>query len=135
VRVTDISHLLGVRKPTVTAAINRLVADGLVRHERYGNVELTREGVRIARDVLRRERILFKFLSEVLGIRRQTAQEDACKLEHSLSPGSVRRLSKFVDFVMTCPQGKPLWQKGFSYYAKHGERDPAMVARCLVEEC
>jgi len=134
VRVTQISKRMGVKKPSVTAALHKLSEDGLVKHRRYGLVELTREGRRIAEEVMRRHEVLFRFLSEVLDIDREIAQEDACRMEHALSPASLERLAKFVEFVLTCPRGEPAWHKGFKYYSEHGERDPEMVARCLQEE-
>ncbi len=131
VRVTQISRRLGVKKPSVTAALHKLSEDGLVKHKRYGHVELTREGRRIAEDVMHRHEVLFRFLSEVLDVNREIAQEDACKMEHSLSHTGLERLAKFVEFVLSCPKGEPLWHKGFKYYFEHGERDQDIVARCF----
>lgn len=131
VRVTQISKRLGVRKPSVTAALQRLSEDGLVKHRRYGLVELTPKGRRIAEEVMRRHEVLFRFLSEVLDIDPEIAQEDACRMEHSLSPASLEKLAKFVEFVLTCPKGEPVWHKGFKYYFEHGERDQQLVARCF----
>lgn len=131
VRVTQISKRLGVRKPSVTAALHKLSEDGLVKHRRYGLVELTPKGRRIAEEVMRRHEVLFYFLSEVLDIDPEIAQEDACRMEHSLSPSGLERLAKFVEFVLTCPKGEPVWHKGFKYYFEHGERDQELVARCF----
>jgi DtxR family Mn-dependent transcriptional regulator len=133
VRVTQISNRLGVKKPSVTAALHKLSEDGLVKHKRYGLVELTREGRMIAEGVMRRHEVLFRFLSEVLDIDGEIAQEDACRMEHSLSPTSLEKLAKFVEFVMTCPKGEPVWHKGFKYYFEHGERDQELLARCFGE--
>ncbi len=135
VRVTQISTRLGVKKPSVTAALHKLSGDGLVRHQRYGDVELTGRGRTIAEEVMRRHEVLYRFLSEILGVDVEPAQEDACKLEHSLSPTSLERLAAFVEFVLTCPRGEPIWQRQFNYYVEHGERDQEMVARCLGGEC
>ena len=134
VRVTQISNRLGVKKPSVTAALHRLSEEGLVKHKRYGIVELTREGRMIAEGVRRRHEVLFRFLSEVLDIDGEIAQEDACRMEHSLSPTSLEKLAKFVEFVMTCPKGEPVWHKGFKYYFEHGERDQELLARCFGED-
>lgn len=120
VRVSHISRALGVTMPSVTSALKRLVAGGLVEHERYGHVELTPEGERVARDVIRRHEALQRFLSEVLGVNPETAGEDACKLEHYLSPSSRDRLSKFVDFVLSKPRGQPSWLKNFNNYFEQG---------------
>jgi len=81
VRVTQISNRLGVKKPSVTAALHRLSEEGLVKHKRYGIVELTREGRMIAEGVRRRHEVLFRFLSEVLDIDGEIAQEDACRMD------------------------------------------------------
>jgi len=134
VRVTQISNRLGVKKPSVTAALHRLSEEGLVKHKRYGIVELTREGRMIAEGVRRRHEVLFRFLSEVLDIDGEIAQEDACRMEHSMSPTSLEKLAKFVEFVMTCPKGEPVWHKGFKYYFEHGERDQELLARCFGED-
>jgi DtxR family Mn-dependent transcriptional regulator len=97
-------------------------------------VELTRQGQRIAGEVMRRHEVLFRFLSEILGIDQGIAQEDACNMEHLLSPTSLEKLAKFVEFVLTCPKGEPAWLEGFNYYFEHGERDQEIVTRCLGEE-
>jgi len=134
VRVTQISRRLGVKKPSVTAALHKLSEDGLVQHPRYGTVELTRQGQRIAGEVMRRHEVLFRFLSEILGIDQGIAQEDACKIEHLLSPSSLEKLATFVEFVSTCPKGEPASLEGFNYYFEHGERDQEIVARYFGEE-
>ena len=122
-RVKDISRLLGVKKPSVTGALNILAKDGLVVHERYGYVDLTLEGQKIARGVQRRHDIFTKFLVEILGINSKIAAEDACKMEHSISPHSFEKLTKFIEFVEESPDNtKPEWLKGLDYYLKTGRR-------------
>ncbi len=99
VRVSEIGRALGVKMPSVTSALHKLVAEGLVEHDRYGHVLLAPEGKKIAEDVLRRHEMLYRFLSEVLHVDAQTAVEDACKMEHSLSPESLEKLAAFIDSV------------------------------------
>jgi len=127
VRVTQLSRKLGVSKPSVSAALNKLAKAGLVQHERYASIELTPEGRRLADDVIRRHEIMRRFLTEILGIDRERAEEDACRMEHVLSPPSLERFSEFVEFLTSCPQSEPAWHKGFSYYLEHGEHDPNVV--------
>ena len=107
VTVTNISRLLGVTKPSVISALKKLSEKGLIKHERYGSVELTIEGKKIAEDVLRRHKALGKFFIEVLGIDPDIAWKDACKMEHFISPTTSRRLIKFVNLTLTSPVGKP----------------------------
>jgi len=97
VRVSEIGRRLGVKTPSVTSALHKLVAQGLVEHDRYEHVLLTPEGKRIAEDVLRRHETLYRFLTEVLHVDAKTAVEDACKMEHSLSPESLEKLAAFID--------------------------------------
>jgi len=127
VKVTQLSTKLRVSKPSVSAALNKLAKAGLLRHERYGSIELTAEGRRVADDVIRRHEIMHRFLTEILGIDRERAEEDACRMEHVLSPASLKRFSEFVEFLTSCPQSEPAWHKGFSYYLKYGKHDPNMV--------
>ena len=111
VTVTNISRVLGVTKPSVISALKKLSERGLIKHERYGSVELTIEGKKIAEDVLRRHKVLGKFFIEVLGIDPDTAWKDACKMEHFISPITSRRLIKFVDLTLTSSVGKSEWPK------------------------
>jgi len=133
VKVTEISKMLGVKKPSVTYALSKLSEAGLVTHQRYGDVELTREGASIAEDVYRRHQMLRGFLVNILNVDPKVAEEDACRMEHSLSPTSLERLEKFLEFVLSCPRGEPEWLKGFNYYLEHGERDEENLARCKRE--
>jgi len=130
VKVTEISKALGVKKPSVTSALGKLSQQGLVEHKRYGHVQLTTEGERIAQDVFHRHEVLRHFLVEILNVDPEIAAEDACKMEHSLSPTSLERLAKFEEFVLNCPRGEPEWLKGFNYYFEHGERDEELLVRC-----
>ena len=124
VRVSQISKALGVTMPSVTAALHKLSEDGLVDHEKYGYVDLTMRGKKVADDVFRRHEIVRRFLNEILNIDEETASEDACKMEHSLSPITVNRLASFMKFVSACPCGEPEWLKGLNYFMEHGQYPP-----------
>ena len=122
-RVKDISRLLNVKNPSVTGALAALERDDLVRHERYGYVELTERGERIARDIRKRHAILLRFLTLILKIDPEKAEQDSCRLEHAISAETIERLTQFVEFVETCPeQDTPEWLYNFYYYMRTGER-------------
>jgi len=116
VRANQISRALDVKKSSVTAALKKLTATGLVVHEPYGYVELTREGKRIAEGVIRRHQILTRFLTEVLGVDEKIAEEDACKIEHIISSVSTEKLTEFMEFVEACPLGKIRSPERYRYY-------------------
>lgn len=130
VTVTEISKLLNVKKPSVTAAFSRLSEAELVSHERYGDIALTRKGAGVAREVYRRHKTLCYLLAEVLKVDPEIAEEDACRMEHCMSTASFERLAEFIKFVLECPEGKPDCINGFSYYLQHGKRDQKLVAKC-----
>lgn len=126
VRVKQIGQALGVKMPSVTAALRKLSEEGLVKHERYGYVELTTKGGKAAKEIFHRHEVLRRFLTEVLNIDSQIAQEDACRMEHAISSVTLGRLAKFMEFVEACPKGEPTWLTNYSYYLEHGE---------IPEEC
>jgi DtxR family Mn-dependent transcriptional regulator len=121
VRVKQISEMLGVKMPSVTSALKKLSEQELVEHERYGHIKLTPEGDRVARDVIYRHEALTRFFAQALGINRETAEEDACKIEHVISPLSMERLAKFVEFIEACPLGGTNFPSRYEYYLEHGE--------------
>jgi len=121
VRVKQISEMLGVKMPSVTSALKKLSEQELVEHERYGQIKLTPEGDKVARDVIYRHEALTHFLAQALGINHETAEEDACKIEHVISPLSIERLAKFVEFIEACPLGGTNFPSRYEYYLEHGE--------------
>jgi DtxR family Mn-dependent transcriptional regulator len=121
VKVKQLSQMLGVKMPSVTSALKKLSAQELVEHEKYGHVKLTPEGNEVARDVICRHEALTRFFARALGIDQGTAEEDACKIEHVISPLSMERLSRFVEFIEACPLGKANFPSRYEYYLKHGE--------------
>lgn len=100
VRVTDLAAELGFSKPSVTTAIKLLEEKNLVRHERYGSVRLTRQGLELAGEIREKHNVLKRFLFEILGVSGENAEKDACKIEHALSEESWDKLrSKMNEWV------------------------------------
>ena len=96
-RVKGISRLMNVKKPSVTDALDTLSKSGLIKHERYGYVDLTEEGERLAHGIKSRHDTLIKFLTQILDIDPKIASVDACKMEHTISPKTFERLTKFIE--------------------------------------
>jgi len=126
VRVNQLSQRLKVRMPSVTSALKKLSERGLVIHEKYGYIELTPEGDKVAADVIHRHKTLSRFFAQALDVDHKTAEEDACKIEHVISPLSLERVIKFIEFIEACPLGEANFPKRYKYYLEHGE---------LPEEC
>ena len=98
-RVKDIAASLNVPMSSVNGAIKGLSARGLCEHSRYGYVDLTEEGREAALEVLDRYQVLIRFLSDILGVDRKTADNDACEMEHIVSPQTLDRIGNFLEFI------------------------------------
>jgi DtxR family Mn-dependent transcriptional regulator len=134
-RVKDISRLMKVKNPSVTGALTTLERDDLVRHERYGYVELTSKGVRIARDIQKRHAIVQRFLTLILKIDPEIAEQDSCRIEHAISHKTFERFSKFIEFVETCPeQNTPVWLRNFYLFMKTGQRPECSHVNAVDKE-
>lgn len=84
IRSVDVAEHLGVTKPSVTYATKRLRENGYIEMERDGLITLTDRGMAIAAKMLDRHHTLTQFLV-ALGVDQETAEADACKIEHDIS--------------------------------------------------
>jgi DtxR family Mn-dependent transcriptional regulator len=96
-RVGDIADSLGVSKSGVTSMLRSLRARGLVDHERYGCVELTATGQQLASRTESNREVLSIFFRDILGVSEDTAREDACMIEHLVSPEAMARLLRLIN--------------------------------------
>ena len=93
IRSIDVADHLGVTKPSVTYATKRLRENGYITMDRDGLITLTPSGMDIASRMLDRHHTLTKFLME-LGVDAETAEEDACKMEHDISEQTYAALCR-----------------------------------------
>jgi len=107
VRPTQIAESIGVSGPTVTATLRRLESQGFIVREGT-SVVLTPVGRERALDILRRHRVAESFLVDTLGLEWDDAHEEACLLEHALSPRVVDALEVFLGNPSLCPHGQPI---------------------------
>jgi DtxR family Mn-dependent transcriptional regulator len=93
-RIGDIAKSLNVKSSSVNVAINFLAENTLVIHEKYGYVDLTDKGEKIALEVQRKHDILYKFLHNLLFINEEVADKEACEIEHSVGVETVYKLER-----------------------------------------
>lgn len=130
-RVKDIADVMGVKMPSVTEAIRTLVSKGLASHEPYENVELTDEGIHLAKNVVHRHNAVKDFLVGVLGLNENEAEEEACGIEHAIRHDTLEKLMKFAEFVKACNDDPSLRLAHFQHYMKHG----SYPADCNISSC
>ncbi len=95
-RVTDIADRLDVAKPSVIQGLTLLKEKNLIRQDRYGPVELTDEGRRYAMKIRHRHKIIYGFLTQILGVSPKAAENDACLMEHDLSSETFEKLLHYL---------------------------------------
>jgi len=96
VRSVDVAEQLEVSKASVNKAISTLREAGYVEQTRYGRVMLTEEGASYAADVWRCHRMLRTFLEHDLGVEPETADAEACLMEHALSHDTMVRWMDYL---------------------------------------
>jgi DtxR family Mn-dependent transcriptional regulator len=94
---TELAKRLMVSPPSVTQMIKKLADDGLVEYKPYKGVMLTGKGMALAQKVVRKHRLLERFLHDFLGLRRNKVHDEACRLEHGLSDEAAAALCDALD--------------------------------------
>lgn len=120
-RVKEVAQALEVKMPSVVAAIRSLSEKGLVEQEKYSHIELTEKGESVGRDVYKRHMLLYAFLREVLDLDPQVAEEDACRMEHHLSPQTRERILRIVEYIHACKGEEVHFLKRFMYFVNTGK--------------
>jgi len=129
VRVKDIAKRLDVKMPTVTSMLKTLNKRGLVHYEKYEYVELSDKGLEVGGEVRRKHMVLRKFLTDILDIDLGTADEEACKMEHALSAGTLDSITDFMAFIQACPRVGEDWLDRFEEY----RREPWSPDKCAKQ--
>ncbi len=96
VRSVDVSRYLSVTRASVSRAMSGLRAEGYVTMDDSGYLGLTDTGREIAAKIYERHRLLTEWL-QCIGVSPETAEADACKIEHDLSPETFQRLKEYIE--------------------------------------
>lgn len=96
VRSVDVARELGFSRPSVSRAVGILKDNGLLTMEEDGELNLTEEGLRLARKVYEKHTNLTAFLMMTAGVDAETAETDACRIEHIISPATFKGIKKYI---------------------------------------
>ena len=94
-RSIDIASALGVTKPSVSFAMKKLRENGYIAMDPENYITLTDRGMEVAERIYTRHKALTKFLIQI-GVDEKIAREDACKIEHDLSPETFEALLRQI---------------------------------------
>lgn len=103
-----VAERLGVRAPSVTQALRRLQSSGWLRIAADRSLHLTEVGTRLAEQVMRRHRVIERWLVDGLGLDWARAHSEAQRMEHAVSPETIDRLYETMGRPDTCPHGNPI---------------------------
>ena len=108
VQTSSVAQRLDVRPASVSNMMRRLANLGLVEYEPYRGATLTSEGEGLARRMVRRHRLLERFLSEVLDYPWDEVHDEAERLEHAVSSRFVEAVDRLLERPGTDPHGAPI---------------------------
>lgn len=118
-----------VKMPIVSSILRSIKDKGLVNYQKYEYVELTKKQANVGKEVRRRHHILLTFLTEILKTEFMTADEDACKMEHTLNSATMYS-PDVMEFIQTCPRLGDDWLQYLEEYRAHGGVPEKCQAPC-----
>ena len=104
----NVARAMQLSAPTVHEMVGRLERDGYVTRATDRSLEFTDSGRRHAEGIVRRHRLIERFLTDVLGIPWDEVHEEAERLEHAMSPVLEARMLAAIGDAKTCPHGHPI---------------------------
>jgi DtxR family Mn-dependent transcriptional regulator len=104
----NVARAMQLSAPTVHEMIGRLERDGYITRSRDRTISFTESGSAHAEAIVRRHRLIERFLTDVLGIPWDEVHEEAERLEHAMSPVLEARMLAAIGDAKTCPHGHPI---------------------------
>jgi DtxR family Mn-dependent transcriptional regulator len=104
----NVARAMQLSAPTVHEMVGRLERDGYITRAGDKTISFTPEGLTHAEQIVRRHRLIERFLTDVLGIPWDDVHEEAERLEHAMSPTLEARMLAAIGDAKTCPHGHPI---------------------------
>jgi DtxR family transcriptional regulator, Mn-dependent transcriptional regulator len=104
----NVARAMQLSPPTVHEMIGRLERDGYITRAGDKTISFTENGAEHAEGIVRRHRLIERFLTDVIGIPWDEVHEEAERLEHAMSPVLEERMLAAIGDAKTCPHGHPI---------------------------
>jgi DtxR family Mn-dependent transcriptional regulator len=104
----NLARAMQLSPPTVHEMVGRLERDGYITRDTDRTIAFTAEGANHAEGIVRRHRMIERFLTDVLGVPWDEVHEEAERLEHAMSPVLEERMYAAIGAADTCPHGHPI---------------------------
>src|SRR5579863_1147154 len=104
----NVARAMQLSAPTVHEMVGRLERDGYIVRGQSRTIAFTDDGASQAESIVRRHRLIERFLTDVLGVPWDEVHEEAERLEHAMSPVLEQRMLAAIGDATTCPHGHPI---------------------------
>jgi DtxR family transcriptional regulator, Mn-dependent transcriptional regulator len=104
----NVARAMQLSPPTVHEMVGRLERDGYITRDKDRAIAFTESGKEEAEQIVRRHRLIERFLTDVLGVPWDEVHEEAERLEHAMSPSLEERMLTAIGDAKTCPHGHPI---------------------------
>lgn len=118
--VKDVASYLNLGGASTSDAIKKLKAKGYVNYEPYGEITLTDLGTKAISMIEYRYKTITKFLNTVLDIDIEDAEDNAKRIEYSMTEDVLSRFVNFMSFMEKCGCAEPKWIKSCKTSLKTG---------------
>lgn len=107
VKAVEIARRLNISRASVSEALSKLAQKNLIIYESHKGISITPEGLKKAKEVIERHRTLTAFFGKTLGLNREEAEENACRVEHVISDNLFKKIKEFQNY---CDNNEELTQ-------------------------
>lgn len=103
VKAVEVAKKLNISRASVSEALAKLADKNLIVYESHKGITITEEGLKKAQTVILKHNTLTSFFEKTLGLDKETAEDNACKIEHVISEDVFERIMKFEKY---CEENK-----------------------------
>ena len=127
----NVARAMQLSPPTVHEMVGRLERDQYITRADDKTISFTESGQKHAEEIVRRHRLIERFLTDVLGVPWDEVHEEAERLEHAMSPVLEERMLAAIGDARTCPHGHPLTAGDREQGALLADVEPGASVRIL----
>ena len=97
VKAVEIANEFSISRATVTEALQRLEKKGYIKYGHYQPIELTQNGITLAKEIILKHETLLKFFEQILKLPTEEAKINACRIEHIITTIAFEKIKQFIE--------------------------------------
>ncbi len=116
----DIADKMEVKRSSVTVALRNLAELDLIIYKKYKPITLTEKGKKCSEQIIYKHKNIKLFLTDLLGVNEDKADDIACKMEHFIGKEVTDRFVAFTKYIKSCPKNEQVWKDKFEEFYREG---------------